>query len=102
VTSAISGGIALFSALSSFCCCVTIFISPIAGLVAVIYGHQAYSKAGKYPDSENDRNLALLGLILGYISLLVTLGYWLYLILVLGLAGMAAMAEDISHGSIKW
>lgn len=102
VTSAISGGIALFSAVSSFCCCVTTFISPIAGLVAVIYGHQAYSKARGYPEAENDRNLALLGLILGYISLLVTLGYWLYLILVMGLAGIAAMAEGASQGSIKW
>jgi hypothetical protein len=99
LTSVISGGIGLVSATTSFCCCLGVIVSPVAGLVAVIFGHMAYSAAKGYTVAENDKNMALVGLICGYLTLAITVGYILYLVLVVGVAGMAAMAEGMKGGS---
>jgi len=101
LTSVISGGIGLVSATTSFCCCFGVIVSPVAGLVAVIFGHMAYSAAKGHPAAESDKNMALVGLILGYLTLATTVGYVVYLVLVVGVAGMAAMAEGIKGGSFN-
>lgn len=101
LTSVISGGIGLVSATTSFCCCFGVIVSPVAGLVAVIFGHMAYSAAKDHPAAESDKNMALIGLILGYLTLAITVGYLLYLLLVVGVAGMAAMAEGMKGGSFN-
>jgi len=99
LTSVISGSIGVATAITNFCCCAGIVVTPIAGLVAVIFGHMTYSAAKEHPEAEKDKNMALIGLILGYLSLLITAGYVLYLVLVVGIAGIGVMAEGLKNGS---
>jgi len=101
LTSVISGGIGMAAATTSFCCCFGVIVSPVAGIVAVIFGHLAYGAAKDQPSAESDKNMALIGLILGYLTLAITVGYVLYLLLVVGVAGMAAMAEGMKGGSFN-
>lgn len=98
LTSVISGGIALVSALTGVCCCFGPIVSPIAAIIAIIYGHIVYGKAKGHAEAESDRNLALVGLILGYLALLSTVVYFIYMLAVVGIAGMGAMAEGMKGG----
>jgi len=100
--SVVSGGIGLATALTGICCCCGLVVSPVAGVIAVVYGHQAYSRTTNRPGAENDRNLALAGLILGYLSLLVTVGSFLYTLLVAGLAGFVSMTQELSNGNFPF
>lgn len=102
LTSVISGGVGVVIAATGFCCCFSGILSTVAGLVAVIFGHQAYSAAKIYPEAENDKTLALIGLILGYLTLATSLGAFLYNLLVVGIAGMGVMAEGLKHGSFNF
>lgn len=72
LVSAISGSIGLFSGLGGFCCCFGFAVAPIAGLVGVIFGHMAYSATKNDPEGAQDRTLSIVGMITGYLALLVT------------------------------
>jgi len=98
LTSVISGAIALVSALTGVCCCFGPIVSPIAAIIAIIYGHIVYGKGKGHAEAESDRNLALVGLILGYLALLSTVVYFIYMLAVVGIAGMGAMAEGMKGG----
>ena len=74
MSSVISGAIGLALSASSFCCCFGAFLAPVAGITAVILGHMTYNKAQGDPEAERDKNLAMIGLILGYLTLALTLG----------------------------
>jgi hypothetical protein len=95
----ISGAIAAASAITNFCCCAGVVITPVAGLIAVIFGHIAHAAAKNQPAAEQDQRLAIVGLALGYMSLILLLGYIVYIVAVAGLAGMGIMAEEIHSGS---
>ena len=98
LTSVISGAIAAVSGITNFCCCAGIVITPIAGLIAVIFGHIAHAAAKNQPAAEQDKRLAIVGLALGYVSLILLLGYMVYIIAMFGLAGMGIMAEELHSG----
>jgi hypothetical protein len=97
-TSVITGAIAAVSGITNFCCCAGIVITPVAGLIAVIFGHIAHAAAKNQPAAEQDKRLALVGLALGYMSLILLLGYTVYIVAMFGLAGMGVMAEEIRSG----
>jgi hypothetical protein len=99
LTSVISGTIAAASAITNFCCCAGVVITPVAGLIAIIFGHIAHAAAKNQPAAEQDQRLAIVGLVLGYMSLILLLGYIVYIVAVAGLAGMGIMAEEIHSGS---
>ena len=99
LTSVISGTIAAASAITNFCCCAGVVITPVAGLIAVIFGHIAHAAAKNQPAAEQDQRLAIVGLVLGYMSLILLLGYIVYIVAMAGLAGMGIMAEEIRSGS---
>jgi len=101
LTSLISGIIGLVGATSGFCCCFGFLVAPIAGLVAVIFGHQVYSKSQGHPEAESDRTMALAGLILGYLSLLLTVGGFIWNLVFVGIAGMGAALEGIKSGAFS-
>lgn len=101
LTSVISGAVGLIGATTGFCCCLGFLLAPIAGLVAVIFGHQVYSKSQGLPEAENDKTLALIGLILGYLTLLLTIGGIIWNLVVVGFAGMATALEGAKHGSFN-
>lgn len=101
LTSVISGAVGLVGAATGFCCCLGFLISPIAGLVAVIFGHQVCGRAQGHPEAESDRSLALIGLILGYATLLLTIGGIMWNLLVVGFAGVASALEGAKHGSFN-
>jgi hypothetical protein len=98
LTSVISGTIAAASAITNFCCCAGIVITPVAGLIAIIFGHIAHAAAKNQPAAEQDQRLAIVGLVLGYMSLILLLGYTVYIVAMFGLAGMGVMAEEIRSG----
>lgn len=102
LTSVISGGVGVVIAATGFCCCLSGILSTVAGLVAVVFGHQAYSAAKFHPQAENDKTLAIIGLILGYLTLATSLGAMLYNLLVVGIAGMGVMAEGLKNGSFNF
>ena len=101
LTSVISGAVGLVASTTGFCCCFGFLVAPVAGLVAVIFGHQVYSKAQGHPEAENDKNLALIGLILGYVTLVLTVGGILWNLIFVGFAGMASAIEGAKHGSFN-
>jgi hypothetical protein len=76
-------------------------VAPIAGVVAVVFGHQVYSKTQGHPEAESDKNLALIGLILGYLTLLLTVGAILWNLIFVGFAGMATALEGAKSGSFN-
>jgi hypothetical protein len=98
LTSVISGTIAAASAITNFCCCAGVVITPVAGLIAIIFGHIAHAAAKNQPAAEQDQRLAIVGLVLGYMSLILLLGYTVYIVAMFGLAGMGVMAEEIRSG----
>lgn len=75
LVSAVSGSVGLFSVVGGFCCCFGFAVGPIAGLVGVIFGHMAYSATRNDPEGAQDRTLSLVGMITGYLALLITAGW---------------------------
>lgn len=102
LTSLISGIIGVVGATTGFCCCFGFLLAPVAGLVAVIFGHQAYAKARGYPEADTDKTMALVGLILGYLCLALTVGGILFNLIFVGFAGMGAALEGMKTGNFNF
>ncbi|MFN0129345.1 MAG: GYF domain-containing protein [Verrucomicrobiales bacterium] len=102
LTSLISGILGVVGATTGFCCCFGFLLAPVAGLVAVIFGHQAYAKAQGYPEADTDKTMALVGLILGYLCLALTVGGILFNLIFVGFAGMGAAMEGMKTGNFNF
>jgi hypothetical protein len=91
VTSVISGALGLLGAASGFCCCLGPPLSVILGIIAVVFGHMSYNKAKGHPDGERDKGLATIGLVLGYLTIALSLAAALFTVMTVGLS--AAMDQ---------
>ena len=70
--------------LSPVCCGI------LTGIPAIICGHMGMGVAGKEPDNLKGRGMAIAGLVLGYLSILMTISLFL-------LGGMDAIQEAIQE-----
>ena len=84
MSSVISGSVGLVGSVSGFCCCLGTLIAPLAGVTAVVFGHMAYGKTKGHPEAESDKNLATVGLVLGYLTLALTIGGVLFQLMTVG------------------
>jgi hypothetical protein len=64
----------------------TFCLGPIPGIAALILGLVALHQIKKAPDKHGGKPLAIIGVVLGSLSLLVTIG-WLILIIIGNLFG---------------
>lgn len=69
--------ISLVTGILSFLCCSSIFV---VGIAAIITGFMAKSKANSNPDEYGGSGLALAGMILGGISLVFGILYWILML----------------------
>lgn len=95
MSSVISGSIGLAVSVSGFCCCFGALIAPVAGVIAVVFGHMAYGKTQGYPEAERDKNMALVGLVLGYLTIALSVGSVMFQLLSVGLS--AALQNHPFH-----
>lgn len=64
-------------------------------MIAVVFGHMVYGKTQGYPEAERDKNMATVGLVLGYLTLALSIGTILFQVLVGGLS--AALQNHPFH-----
>ena len=93
MTSCILGSSGLACVLFGICCCLGPLGSIILGVLAVVMGHPALKRAKQPDGNPQDGTLAMVGLITGYLSLVLGIGYFVLHIALVGVAGMAEAAK---------
>lgn len=81
--------VSLVFGIVSLCC----YISPVTGLVALITGFMGMKNANNDPNQYGGKGLAIAGMITGGVFFLIGVLYWLYIIFVIGLAGLSIMSQ---------
>ncbi len=93
LTSCILGSSGLACVVFGLCCCLGPLGAIILGVLAAVMGHPAL-KRSKQPDGNpQDGTLAMVGLVTGYLSLALGIGFFLLNIAMVGFAGMAEAAK---------
>jgi uncharacterized membrane protein len=80
--------VSLVLGILSLCC----YIAPITGLAAFITGYMGRNNAANNPQMYGGSGLALAGMIVGGIFFLLGIGFYIYIIAVVGL---------VASGTIK-